>query len=266
MYKAVFIDMDGTLFQSDHTVSGANKKAIKKLTDKGILVVPISARPLHGILPITQNIVPGDMPVVSLNGSYIFYNNTIVYDSSVALQDVISIHDLLNLCDVSVMYYSGMEWFASKETELIIKEQAITAVKIRIQPFQTTIEGWQAKNDGPNKILIAGTACLVNDVEKNLISLYREKLNIYQSQAGYLEIMNLHASKASAIAFLLNHYGLDKNEVIAIGDNYNDKGMIEFAGLGIAMGNAPDEIKMVADYVTDTNNNDGVAKALNHFF
>jgi len=56
------------------------------------------------------------------------------------------------------------------------------------------------------------------------------------------------------------------NYPIAIGDNYNDKGMIEFAGMGIAMGNAPEEIKLAADYVTDTNNNDGVAKALHHHF
>jgi len=57
-----------------------------------------------------------------------------------------------------------------------------------------------------------------------------------------------------------------QNEIIAIGDNYNDKGMIELAGTGVAMGNAPDEIKAVANYITDTNNHDGVAKALNHFF
>jgi hydroxymethylpyrimidine pyrophosphatase-like HAD family hydrolase len=78
--------------------------------------------------------------------------------------------------------------------------------------------------------------------------------------------MNQYASKAQAIQMLMAHYGLQQHEVIAIGDNYNDQGMIEFAGAGIAMGNAPDEIKKIADFVTDTNNNDGVAKALNHFF
>jgi hydroxymethylpyrimidine pyrophosphatase-like HAD family hydrolase len=64
----------------------------------------------------------------------------------------------------------------------------------------------------------------------------------------------------------LNKYGIDKSRIIAMGDNYNDKEMIQYAGTGVAMGNAPEEIKLVADYVTDTNNNDGVAKAINHFF
>ena len=60
----------------------------------------------------------------------------------------------------------------------------------------------------------------------------------------------------------MNQYGILQQEVIAIGDNYNDKEMIEFAGVGVAMGNAPEEIKLVADFVTDTNNDDGVAGKL----
>jgi hydroxymethylpyrimidine pyrophosphatase-like HAD family hydrolase len=78
--------------------------------------------------------------------------------------------------------------------------------------------------------------------------------------------MHTQASKTSAIQFLINQYGILQHEVIAIGDNYNDKEMIEFAGVGVAMGNAPEEIKRVADFVTDTNNEDGVAKALAHYF
>ena len=71
MYKAVFIDMDGTLLKSDHSVSEVNKLAIQNLIKKGVLVVLISARPLHGILPISKNVVTDDMPIVSLNGGYI---------------------------------------------------------------------------------------------------------------------------------------------------------------------------------------------------
>ena len=78
--------------------------------------------------------------------------------------------------------------------------------------------------------------------------------------------MHIEASKTKAIQFLMNQYGILQQEVIAIGDNYNDKEMIEFAGVGVAMGNAPEEIKLIADFVTDTNNDDGVAKALAHYF
>jgi hydroxymethylpyrimidine pyrophosphatase-like HAD family hydrolase len=78
--------------------------------------------------------------------------------------------------------------------------------------------------------------------------------------------MNPGGSKSNAIRFLIERMGFDRSEVIAMGDNYNDKEMIRFAGMGVAMGNAPDEIKQVADYVTDTNNEDGVRKALEKLF
>lgn len=267
MYKAVFIDMDGTLLKSDHTVSQATKQAIHQLQQKGILVVLISARPLHGILPISTQVVTGDMPVVSLNGGYIFHNNDIIYQAAVSIPDTITVHEeLKSYTQLSSMYYSQMEWFAEIENDRIKKEQKITPVKIKIQPFHQTLQQWEAQKTGPNKILIAGDKHLILAIEKKLIDLHQGKLNIFKSQASYLEVMSLEASKANAIQFLISKYGIDKKEIIAIGDNYNDKGMIEFAGRGIAMGNAPDEIKLVADYVTDTNNNDGVAKALHHHF
>ena len=267
MYKAVFIDMDGTLLKSDHSVSEVTKQAIYKLQQKGVLVVLISARPLHGILPISKQVVTDDMPVVSLNGGYILHNNEIIYQAAVSLPDTIIVHEeLKSFTDLSCMYYSQMEWYAEIENDRIKKEQKITQVKIKIQPFHVTLQQWEKESTGPNKILIAGDKHLILSIEQRLNELHQGKLNIFKSQASYLEIMSLEASKANAIQFLINKYGIDKKEIIAIGDNYNDKGMIEFAGMGIAMGNAPEEIKLAADFVTDTNNNDGVAKALHHHF
>ncbi len=266
MYKAVFIDMDGTLLRKDHTVSKATVKAIQQLIQQGILVVPVSARPLHGILPITNNFLPLDAPVVSLNGSYIYQDQTITCNINVSLTDTQGVHDVIESRPVSAMYYSQMEWYAYPTTEATKKEQRITPVPITIQPFQQTIAAWEQQQTGPNKILIAGNEKLILSIEEELLVKYKGRLNIYKSQPKYLEVMHIEASKSKAIQFLMAQYGLHRHEIVAIGDNYNDKGMIEFAGAGVAMGNAPDAIKEVADYVTDTNNNDGVAKALNHFF
>ena len=266
MYKAVFIDMDGTLLKSDHRVSDANKQALHKLQKKGILVVLISARPLHGILPISKGVVTDDMPVVSLNGGYIVHNKEVIFQSAISLPDATTIHRELKDTELSSMYYSRMDWYAEIENDRIKKEQKITPVKIKIQPFQQTLEAWEEQASGPNKVLIAGDRALILSIEERLNELHKGQLNIYKSQPNYLEVMSLEASKAKAIQFIIDRYGIDKKEIIAIGDNYNDKGMIEFAGMGIAMGNAPEEIKLVANYVTDTNNNDGVAKALHHHF
>ena len=78
--------------------------------------------------------------------------------------------------------------------------------------------------------------------------------------------METSGSKSNAVKFISGRLGLTSGEIIAMGDNYNDREMIQIAGMGVAMGNAPDEIKAAADYVTDTNNNDGVRLALEKFF
>jgi Cof subfamily protein (haloacid dehalogenase superfamily) len=266
MFKAVFTDMDGTLLRKDHSISDVSKQVIKKLLDQGVLVVPISARPLHGMLHLTKDIFPPDIPLVSLNGSYILLNNEIIYQSNVALEHVAEVQKELEQYGVSAMYYSQMEWHAEKDDEHIKKEQKITDVKIKIRPFADTLNEWKAKNSGPNKILIAGKENSILAIEQSLLKKHGDKFNMSKSKTTYLEVMSLEASKTKAIQFLMNRYGIQQNEIIAIGDNFNDKEMIEFAGIGIAMGNAPDEIKAIADYVTDTNNEDGVAKALIHFF
>ena len=265
MYKAVFIDMDGTLLKKDHTISEANIQAIKRVLDLGIMVIPISARPLHGLTHLTNKVVPDCMPVVSLNGSYVYFNNQIIFQADIPLVEVRILHNELKLYNISVMYYSQMEWYAEADSLLTIKEQRITPVKINIQPFENTLAHWESNNTGPNKILMAGDKDLIIKIEKRLLTLHEGKMNIFKSQATYLEAMHLEASKTQAIQFLMKKFGFQQHEIIAIGDNYNDKGMIEFAGTGVAMGNAPDEIKLVANYVTDTNNNDGVAKALAYF-
>lgn len=266
MYKAVFIDMDGTLLKSDHSISEANKHALQHLQQKGILVVPISARPLHGMEHIINKVVSPDMPLVSLNGGYIVQKNEVIFQDAVSLQQVAAVHKEVTAFDVSVMYYSQMEWFAETHTDRIKKEQKITQIPINIQPFEQTFQYWQAQDKGPNKILIAGDKHLIHDIEQRLNESHKGDLNIFKSQASYLEVMSNAASKARAIEFLINRYDIDKKDIIAIGDNYNDKGMIEFAGMGVAMGNAPEEIKAAANYITDTNNNDGVAKALQYCF
>lgn len=266
MYKAVFTDMDGTLLREDHTVSQHSKEIIQQLLAEGILIIPISARPLHGMLPITKDIFPEDIPVVSLNGSYIYHKGKIISQVDMPLPSSETIHTLSEKFPVSVMYYSQMDWYATEETAAIKKEQRITPVPITIQPFVQTLETWEEKQTGPNKILIAGDPSVILEVEKEMLHTFSGHLNIYKSQPKYLEAMHPLASKTNAMRFIMEMYGINQNETIAIGDNYNDVGMIQAAGMGVAMGNAPEDIKSTAGFVTESNRNDGVAKALTHFF
>ncbi len=263
MFKAVFIDIDGTLIKSDHTLSEATISTVQQLKEKNILTVLVSARPLHGITPIAKELGLLEAPISSLNGSYIATNSTVIFESFIDAATVAHLHEALQPYGATIIYYDKLEWFAEAENEHIIKEQKITEVPIIIQPFGKTLAHWEATQSGPNKILIIAEPKVVDKIQQDLQP--RFDLNMYTSKPIYLEMMNKNASKKKAIQFLMHQHHIRQPETIAIGDNFNDKAMIEFAGLGIAMGNAPDEVKAAADYVTDTNNNDGVAKALVKF-
>ena len=265
MYKAVFIDIDGTLLRTDHTISEATISIIQKLKEKNILVVLVSARPIHGIIPIARQIGLMDFPIASLNGAYIVIGEEIIFESVIDVTIINLIHKELEQYNAIPIYYQQKRWFAQMRNFNIDNEQKITPVPIIIEPFSYLLGQWQTKNTGPNKILIIAKAEVITEIQSHLKLRFIHQLNIYTSKPTYLEVMNLEASKINALKFLITRYNIKREDVIAIGDNFNDKEMIAYAGTGISMGNAPEEVKAAADYVTETNDNDGVPLALMKF-
>jgi Cof subfamily protein (haloacid dehalogenase superfamily) len=264
MYSAVFLDMDGTLLRSDHSVSEATVRTIKELTGSGISVTLVSARPLDAMLPTARRLGLSDSPLVSLNGGYITEGETPIFQSTIDLDTTARVTGQIHPFGASIAYYLQREWFAETDDSWTQHEQKIMDVRLQIAPFPELMQRWSTRGDGagPNKMMVMSEPENIGLIEKELLSLYDRRLNIYPSKPTYLEIMDPSASKANALRLLIARMNVTREQTIAIGDNFNDREMIEFAGMGVAMGNAPDEIKAVADYVTDSNNNDGVRKAL----
>src|SRR5579872_338287 len=112
MYKAVFLDMDGTLLRSDHSVSEATKEKIRQLTGKGIPVVLVSARPVNAMLPTFRSIgIPEELPLVSLNGSYIIEKGQPIFDARMALEVTEAVSEIVRPFDATIAYYLQKEWF-----------------------------------------------------------------------------------------------------------------------------------------------------------
>jgi len=262
MYKAVFIDLDGTLLKSDHTISEATFNIIQKLKERNILVVLVSARPFSAMVPIVEEIGLHNSPVASHNGAYISGNGKKIFSSVIDVDITTRIHKQLQQYNAIPIYYEQLQWFSEFQNSSTDYEQKITTVPVTIQPFNNTLQNWQYTNTGPNKIQVIAKAIVINEIQNDLKEQFSNHLTISTSQSTYLEIVNIEASKLNAVKLLIGHYNINREETIAIGDNFNDKEMIAFAGFGIAMGNAPAEVKAAANYVADTNNNDGVAKAL----
>lgn len=264
-YKAVFIDIDGTLIKKDHSLSPLTIETIKKVTQLGVHVILVSARPYHGILSISDQLELSAIPIASLNGSYIREGQTILLNTKLDLNILEDLHTRLKNFNVSIIYYQQMKWFAEQENQYTENEKKITDVPLIIDTFDNLMQQWKLENNAPNKLLVVGDASEIQNIQVHIQPQFAESLNMCTSKPVYLEVMNINSSKQAAIEYFLNHLKITREEVIAIGDNFNDIEMIQFAGLGIAMGNAPDEVKSFADYITDTNNNDGVAKALDKF-
>jgi Cof subfamily protein (haloacid dehalogenase superfamily) len=268
IYKVVFLDMDGTLLRSDHSVSEITKQTIRKLTAKAIPVILVSARPLDAMLPTATDLGLSDQPLVSLNGGYIVQDEKPIFQAVIDLNTTASLTDQIRPFKTTIAYYLQREWFAESCDEWIEHEQKIMDKKINIAPFPVLMREWAARGEdaGPNKMMVMSEPDSIAETEQRLLSLYDHTLNIYTSKPTYLEIMAAGASKSDAVRFLIGRMKISREETVAMGDNFNDREMIQFAGMGVAMGNAPEEIKAVAGYVTDTNNNDGVQKALIKLF
>jgi len=267
MYKAVFLDMDGTLLKSDHSVSDETVNTIQTLNNKGVAVILVSARPINAVLPTFRRIgLPEKDPIISLNGSYIVENGEPIFQATVDLETTARVTEEVRPYKATIAYYCQREWFSEVKDAWTDHEQKIMDVPVEVGPIDSLIKDWGVRQIAPNKMMVMSEPGNIAGIQKHLRSIYNGRLNIYPSKATYLEVMDSRGSKSNAVKFVSERLGLTPAEVIAMGDNYNDVEMIQFAGVGVAMGNAPDDIKAVADYVTDTNNNDGVRKAMEKFF
>lgn len=265
-YKAVFLDIDGTLIHSDHSVSPLTRQTLETLLNKGMHTILVSARPYHGITTIAQAAGTEEQIICSLNGSYIVNKGKAIFDTNIQIDTVQELETAIGKENITAIYYCGMQWYSNKNNAHTAKEQKITKVPCQILSFEEMLDQWSSQKKGPNKILyVADSPEQIEALRIHIPIDLKQKLTISSSKPVYLEIMNRDASKMEAIKYILRYFNINREDSIAIGDHFNDAKMIQYAGLGIAMGNAPQAIKNIADFITDTNNNDGVAKALHKF-
>ena len=254
--KIVFSDIDGTFLNNDHHVSEKTQQAVKSLIGQSIKFVLVSARMPEAIYPIT-NKIDVKIPIISYSGALvlseaqeILYNKVIDIESTKNVLNEIS----LNYSDITVNYYAGRHWFVQNiNDERVKQEMDITSAIAESANFDELI----SKNIKPNKILVMCEPKICQKMETELGKIF-DNLNVVRSANTLLEIMDKSVSKATGIKVLLNHYGFTIENAIGFGDNYNDVEMLKFVGCGVAMNNAPEDVKKFADDITDSNENDGI--------
>ena len=261
-YKLVAVDMDGTLLTPDLEISKQTIETINKVIEKGVIFTLSTGRMYLAAMPFAD-MLKLDVPIITCNGALIKCSKTgKIYDEKIIDKELS--REIIKYCEEA-----GLALSIYREDNIYIKENSenvgIHAKLDHVKP--EVVEDFYELLDGPIiKIMFNSSEKykLKQHTEK-LHELYKEKLNFYFSLPYFVEIVHKEANKRNALESLAVKFNIKREEIIAIGDNFNDMDMIEYAGLGVAMGNAPDYLKDAAEFVTHSNDEDGVRHVLERF-
>ena len=265
-YKMLALDIDGTLTTSDKVITEATKRAVISLQERGIKVIIASGRSEYGLRHIIDELefFRFGSYVMSFNGGRITDCTTgeIVYDNPLPLSYLPEIYNTAVEYNLGILGYekdcliSGNGTDEYQEYDALICKMQLKEVDDFPVYFNTPF----------NKCLLTGTPKHLRNVLSAVQKRFADRLNIFLSEEFFIEVLPKNIHKAAALESLLKRLEISKDELVCIGDGINDITMIEYAGLGIAMANANPLLIEKADYVTDSNDNDGVVKAIERFF
>ncbi|SMG30551.1 hypothetical protein SAMN05661096_01987 [Marivirga sericea] len=268
MFKAICTDIDGTLLNPQRELSKRTIDIIKSIKDDTSIILassrmPSAMRHLQETLDIT------DQPLICYNGGYIISQKD-------GIQVLDSVKIPFSTCEFIAQwshhsklhagFYLEDDWFAPSEDQWTKREVNNTKVQASIFSGLELIESWKSQELGAHKIMCMGEPQLIDSLIAELKSM-NSPLHLYRSKDTYLEIAPLEISKASALKHLLQaELKINMKEVIAFGDNFNDIEMLKAVGCGVAVGNAKEEVKQIANEITLPGKEDGVAATLEKYF
>lgn len=262
-YKLLALDLDGTLLQSDNTISAPTLNTLIKVQHAGVKIVIVSGRPTFGLKYAEEKLELSNYGgyAISYNGSCItdVKESENLFDKRIELELLPLLQKEADKKGLTLFTYGKDKIFTNHpENSHVLKEAEICGMEVvRVTDFSTEIDF------APSKcIIVSDDAAVVSDLENKWKKRLDGVSNVFSSEPFFLEFVPQYVDKANTLSFLLDRLKISRDEVVAIGDGNLDYTMIQLAGLGIAMGNAKDSIKSCADFVTDTNDNDGVAKAI----
>lgn len=265
--RLVAIDMDGTLLTTDKQLSGTNIDRIHQVMATGVQVVICTGRSLPGVRRFVDQLkFNGDEEYMIIqNGAATYHlpdyrrvdDHTIARAGIEAAFDYIAQYPELEVVALSEeqFYYTGEEL----DDRMVF--EAITLESPAIHTTRTALKN----RTGLYKLIIMGKPKFMEEVVHSAPERIRKEITIIHSLPDLIEFIPKGINKAVGLKRLCDHLHIQPDEVMAIGDEHNDIEMLEFAGLGVAMGNANDRVKAVADAVTGLNDEDGVAQALKKY-
>lgn len=272
MIKAIALDIDGTLTNDHKEISPRTKAALLAAQDQGVRLILATGRPAKGTEKYVQELALAEHYglVVAFNGSQVIdcqtheviYNRALTVIQSKAILNhakqfdvipMVALGDYLYVNDV----YHNLLHLPTGDRNIIEYEARNDRLQLCEQPDLAAFV-----SEPINKILLAGQPEYLRANWHALAAPFAHDLNAMFTADFYFEFTNLGVDKGTALAHLLPLLGLTANELLAFGDDENDLAMLNYAGVGVAMANAKEKIRLAADEVTLTNNDDGIAASL----
>ncbi|WP_337164877.1 sugar-phosphatase [Vibrio fluvialis] len=265
MYKLIALDIDGTLLNSQKQISPRTKLAIAEAREQGIKVVLASGRPIDGMRSKLEelNIQSKDDYVLYYNGSMVANVGTgeIIYQQTLDGRSAKMVARLANEMGVNTHAFSQVHGLITPKTSKYTEVEAqINGLSITEMDFE------QLEDDHPIiKAMIVAEPELLTRTIASLPADLHQQYTIVQSAPFFLEFLNTQSNKGVGVKAIADHLNIPASQVICMGDAENDHHMLQYAGMGIAMANAMEETKRIADYITLSNDEDGVAAAIEKF-
>ncbi len=262
-YKLVAIDLDETLLGPDHLISARNAEAIRKIREMGVKVCIASGRMHESTLPYA-NVLDLDTPIISYNGAMVknFRTSEVWQHTPLAAEPAQVVMDFCEQKHLQLNSYYNDHLYSQEETDWLRLYLSRTGSPWEIRPnFYEFLRGVS-----PTKLLIVDTPEYTNSLVPYFKERFGETVYVVKTTDEYLEFISPLASKARALEFVAEKYGILQSETAAFGDSYNDIPMVEWAGLGVAVGNAKPAVIAVANKVVLRSAEDGVGIALAEIF
>ena len=264
-YRMIVLDLDGTLTNRDKVITPRTKEALMKAQEAGKIVVLASGRPTPGVKPLAVELE------LARFGSYILsYNGGIitncktgeeVFTAKIPVEYNRKIIELAREHRVDILTYEGGDIISTSDTSTYSRYEArATGMNLRlVEELESYVNFPVAKY-----VMFDDDDYLVT-VEPRVKAALGRRFSVYRSEPFFLEILPYGIDKAQSIARLAEQIGISREEIIACGDGYNDLSMVKYVGLGVAMENAVLPLRNAADYITLSNNDDGVAHVVEKF-
>lgn len=255
------VDIDGTLLDSEGRLRDETIEAIRLAVSKGLVFAIATGRPIQGVEQFNR-MIGLDLPFITYNGAMVVMGKSreILYERCLESADARRVYDLGTERGTTIVTWSKNRLYVNR-----LDGRAKTYGELgKTEPeLMTDVDAVLAA--GATKMLWYDEVDSINRFEAEVRPLLGEGVNCHTSRPWFLEFVDRNASKAIAMERLGARFGITRDEMIAVGDGDNDLSMIEYAGLGVAMGNANERVKRAACHVTLTNDENGVARVIYDF-